>query len=74
MRAKLPDECIAFEVISTPYYLTFPVGSIIEFQGVSGNYILCFDDEQPTISGYFLSDELRPLTPSARAALALVTP
>jgi hypothetical protein len=70
-QAKLPDECLAFEVVGGPYS-TIPVGSTVEFDDFDGGYIVCFVADARMETWIFERRELRPLTPSARAALEMV--
>jgi hypothetical protein len=67
--SKLPDECVAFEVTGPWWYR----GAIVELVGFDKS---CWPLRCRWIcSGAetcFQPNELRPLTPSARAALKLV--
>jgi len=62
--SRLPDECVAFEIKQT--------GDVVEFAGIVADWralILVMPWGQDW--GWW-PDELRPLTPSAVAALELV--
>lgn len=67
--SRLPDECVAFEVLGPWWYR----GAIVEFVGIDHSswplrcHWICSGAET-----CFQAHELRPLTASARAALALV--